>query len=497
MTRRERETDVGSIAYQIARSLTQRPTVFMGMSLLWIWAWAVFQSSLARATAVDVRGGSLSLGYWDLIIWIAPLLSYALGFAVLGGLYFFRRFIPHGRAWRASVPILMIGGLWLTQFALGDAMHRQALVRVLYLAGSFAMGFGTAFLHVEWGRVSGIIGLRLTMIHGAAATAPAGLILAALTNVPREASVIILSVAALVSALLAFGITADSPLVQDREKQVTLRFSKKLAATAFVQGCSLGAIEILLENSGGDISLMLSMGGFICGAMLVLTVSMGFGQDFNRLLYSLGFPIMALGCLLITIFAPAVEVGGFVHAVGYRFVDVLIWALMAYVMNNHGQPAHWVTSIATLWLIAGQFCGVFACWLFTTELGFARGLEAGEATIACALLLCALLATNSQNMRTGWGMVSPAEGAQPLGAFDLCCQSLAHEFRLTAREAEVFSFVAKGYPRSYISDRLVLADGTVKSHIRRIYLKMDIHSRNDAIALVEKRLESYATDGER
>ena len=150
MTRRERETDVGSIAYQIARSLTQRPTVFMGMSLLWIWAWAVFQSSLARATAVDVRGGSLSLGYWDLIIWIAPLLSYALGFAVLGGLYFFRRFIPHGRAWRASVPILMIGGLWLTQFALGDAMHRQALVRVLYLAGSFAMGFGTAFLHVEW-----------------------------------------------------------------------------------------------------------------------------------------------------------------------------------------------------------------------------------------------------------------------------------------------------------------------------------------------------------
>lgn len=53
---------------------------------------------------------------------------------------------------------------------------------------------------------------------------------------------------------------------------------------------------------------------------------------------------------------------------------------------------------------------------------------------------------------------------------------------LSARELEVLDFLAKGYLIKEIADQLGLGFDTVRTYIRRIYEKMHVHSRAQAVA---------------
>ncbi|WP_409240209.1 response regulator [Streptomyces sp. PA5.6] len=53
---------------------------------------------------------------------------------------------------------------------------------------------------------------------------------------------------------------------------------------------------------------------------------------------------------------------------------------------------------------------------------------------------------------------------------------------LTRREIEVLALVADGLSNQAIGARLHLTEGTVKSHLARIYAKLDVDSRTSAVA---------------
>jgi DNA-binding NarL/FixJ family response regulator len=53
---------------------------------------------------------------------------------------------------------------------------------------------------------------------------------------------------------------------------------------------------------------------------------------------------------------------------------------------------------------------------------------------------------------------------------------------LTPRELEVLSLVAQGLSNSAVAARLHLTEGTVKSHLVRVYTKLDVDSRTAAVA---------------
>jgi DNA-binding NarL/FixJ family response regulator len=53
---------------------------------------------------------------------------------------------------------------------------------------------------------------------------------------------------------------------------------------------------------------------------------------------------------------------------------------------------------------------------------------------------------------------------------------------LTRRETEVLALVAEGLSNQAIGARLHLTEGTVKSHLARVYLKLGVDSRTSAVA---------------
>ena len=54
---------------------------------------------------------------------------------------------------------------------------------------------------------------------------------------------------------------------------------------------------------------------------------------------------------------------------------------------------------------------------------------------------------------------------------------------LTPRELEVLRFVARGYPNAEIAATLVIGEATVKTHVARIFAKLDLHDRAQAVVL--------------
>lgn len=63
-------------------------------------------------------------------------------------------------------------------------------------------------------------------------------------------------------------------------------------------------------------------------------------------------------------------------------------------------------------------------------------------------------------------------------------RSIAREHGLTARETEVMLLLAQGRSLPYIQEELVLAGGTVKTHVGHIYKKLDVHSKQELINLL-------------
>lgn len=80
------------------------------------------------------------------------------------------------------------------------------------------------------------------------------------------------------------------------------------------------------------------------------------------------------------------------------------------------------------------------------------------------------------------------EASTGIGAWQQSSEALCEEFNLSARERDVFALYAKGRDATFISNELFISIHTVKSHIYHIYRKMDVHSQQEVISMVEQRI---------
>ena len=72
--------------------------------------------------------------------------------------------------------------------------------------------------------------------------------------------------------------------------------------------------------------------------------------------------------------------------------------------------------------------------------------------------------------------------------FEHCCREIAREFELSNREIDVLELLARGYSAARIQKELYIAAGTVNYHTRNIYAKLGVHSKQEVIDLVTRRM---------
>ncbi len=79
------------------------------------------------------------------------------------------------------------------------------------------------------------------------------------------------------------------------------------------------------------------------------------------------------------------------------------------------------------------------------------------------------------------------ETEEEKGSFQRRCEELSGQYLLSAREKEVLVLLAKGHNASFIQEQLCVSKSTAKTHINHIYKKMDIHTQQELLNMVEDR----------
>ena len=59
------------------------------------------------------------------------------------------------------------------------------------------------------------------------------------------------------------------------------------------------------------------------------------------------------------------------------------------------------------------------------------------------------------------------------------------EYELSEREIEVLNLISQGFKNSEIADSLFVSQNTIKTHIKNIYVKLDVKNRVEAIKRVD------------
>jgi len=81
------------------------------------------------------------------------------------------------------------------------------------------------------------------------------------------------------------------------------------------------------------------------------------------------------------------------------------------------------------------------------------------------------------------GLKSPAENNE---RFNARCARIANTFLLSPREVDVLFLLAKGRNAAYIAKHLYISEGTVNTHMWRIYKKLNVHSQQELMDMIDE-----------
>ncbi|MGV8083428.1 MAG: response regulator transcription factor [Coriobacteriia bacterium] len=101
------------------------------------------------------------------------------------------------------------------------------------------------------------------------------------------------------------------------------------------------------------------------------------------------------------------------------------------------------------------------------------------ASIIVVLLLCAVVFLYILPRRKQASIM--LEGKERESTSSSSIEDYSREHGLTERETEILMLYYQGRSASYISEKFCLSEATVKTHIRHIYTKLDIHGKQELL----------------
>lgn len=174
------------------------------------------------------------------------------------------------------------------------------------------------------------------------------------------------------------------------------------------------------------------------------------------------------------------------------WLEAVFWVFFSHSCTAIGKPPLVVWAAGRLSFWASTFVGI-GLWSAQAT-AFAGGIVNDTGALTTLVVLMAL------GVVLVYTLVLPGEAIAPMSilrdreletrkAFkdmETTILAVAEQAGLSPREREVFTMLAHGRDTAYIQERLFISQGTVRSHRDRIYRKLNVHSKQELLDLVER-----------
>lgn len=200
---------------------------------------------------------------------------------------------------------------------------------------------------------------------------------------------------------------------------------------------------------------------------------------------------------MFSLYTPAIAAGSWTICTCYNLV---VWAMLYYLVYQWRAGALRIVTLGNAALSGGTFAAGLLAMAYQASHISDSVMRVVIAVVGVAVLVDVLFVfsekqINSMLLPVDEGDESAAEngtangGAKQPGKWKLACEDIARAAGLSARETEVFISLARGRSAQEIADRDVVSIYTVRAHTRSIYAKLDVHSKKELTALVQKHVD--------
>ena len=165
------------------------------------------------------------------------------------------------------------------------------------------------------------------------------------------------------------------------------------------------------------------------------------------------------------------------------------WAFLFLTVPRHTDKANPILVIVGCFAASRVALGVMADLLPATPAEPLVVLNVVSAILAVAVPVFVIISTLGSSIVDGMEQ-SETEGF----SLDRACDCLAKRYSLTIREREVLRLLAEGRGVARISETLVISEGTAKTHVKHIYSKLGVHSREGLLDLVHRSNQAEGTN---
>ena len=220
----------------------------------------------------------------------------------------------------------------------------------------------------------------------------------------------------------------------------------------------------------------------------------GVGRCEDLLLYAAA--LLMIGGAMVRPLSPAEGILGSTLSFGGAAISwVLIYVVYASVGMSNPAGAIWALGAGYTMQALGLEAGSVLGHLATGSYGPFAFVGASEsvanvvnAAVAVAFIGYLLVSLRGFSFSAAFADIVPVAPLKPLvdtdARIDQACNALAAEHGLSERELDVMLLLAHGKSGQQIQDALVVSRNTVKTHVRHIYRKLDVHSQQELVNLV-------------
>lgn len=466
------------------------PIAFLGIGVYRAWIEIAFVGSFVSFPAVPENAREWFDGAGIIVMLLCVLLAKRIG-------PFYRHpsiFVLCGTCMTLSTVVLFATTM------MPDAVS-PTMAAAIVLAAAIVGGVGLGLVILIWSEVFGCLSpLRVTLYYTASIALGAILVYIYMGfRLPWLACFTALLPA--VSLLFARrSMDMISPNRRPQPSQVNFKPPWKIFLLMALYGFAYGILEARAYT--GLFGPHSSPGVLIVALVIFFGVALRREQfDFNSIV-RIALPLTVAALWLVPLLGlEATVLSGPCAIGGYTAATVLIMALCSNMCYRHGVSAIWLFGIERSLRLGFMFLGRGVASVGAqASPGSIDGdlLISGLAMIA--VITATLLLMSQKNVEGQWGIsflngTGKSRGALRAQRLAERCDEVAAEHHLTARELEILKLLAQRKTVGMIERDLFIANGTAKAHVRHIYQKLDIHSREELFQLLDpQKLDPLEND---